>query len=57
MWVNNFLFIFVKQTKRMVDEDIVRLQKKLDLIPKVIKRYIRIKLKRKLKKITGIKLR
>jgi hypothetical protein len=57
LWVNNFLFIFVKQTKRMVDEDIVRLQKKLDLIPKVTKRYIRIKLKRKLKKITGIKLR
>lgn len=57
MWVNNFLFIFVKQTKGMVDEDIVRLQKKLDLIPKVTKRYIRIKLKRKLKKITGIKLR
>jgi hypothetical protein len=56
-----FLFIFVKEMKNkelnMVDEKMVKLQERLDNIPMVTKRYLRIKFKKRFRKITGINLR
>jgi hypothetical protein len=40
-----------------VDEKIVKLRETLDNIPTVTKRYLRIRLKRQFRKLTGINLR
>lgn len=44
-------------TEEEIDRDLKRLKIKMGNIPSVTKRYMRIRLKKRVKKLTGIKLR
>jgi hypothetical protein len=41
----------------MVDEKMVKLQEKLNNVPSVTNRYLRIRFKRRFRKLTGINLK
>lgn len=61
MWADIFLIIFVKEMENkgldIIDIKMVKLQERLDNVPKVTKRYFRIQFKRRFRKLTGINLR
>ena len=52
-----FTYICQMYTEEEIDRDLKRLKIKMGNIPSVTKRYMRIRLKKRVKKLTGIKLR
>ena len=55
--VNLILYLYICIMKTEIDIEMEKLEEKMKNIPKVTRRYFRMRFKRRVRKLTGINLR